>query len=169
MKGNITRLAVTAASVALMSGALWPSAAQAAADTQSQAVCVAQLRNSLSPPISLTHSTTSYSSNGETGTIVCIGTVNGHQVTGPGTVGDRGTATGTCLSGSVSGVISMTIPTAGGPVAIQVPVDSKFVGGLGQRPGGVFPGFFAFVPTMGDCVLTPAREVGVVIVGTLLT
>ena len=63
----------------------------------------------------------------------------------------------------------MTIPTAGGAAHLTIPVEFTFLGGVGQRPAGAFPGGFVFYPTHGDCVTAPLSEFGIVIYGTLLT
>jgi hypothetical protein len=137
--------------------------------TGSRAVCVAEFRNTLSPGVSLVPATVAYTSGGKTGSIKCVGSVNGHAVTGPGTIGDKGIAQGTCASGSISGVLSMTIPTVAGPVNLEIPAVGTFAAGVGLRPTGQFPGGFVFVPTRGNCVLTPATEIAVVVHGILST
>ena len=142
----------------------------ASAGGSSQASCVTELRLTLSPGLSMSPSTVSYGTSGASATITCLGSVNGHAVTGPGTIEDRGIArAATCASGAGTSVLSMKIPTAGGLVAMAIPVDYTFVGGVGQRPAGMFPGGFVFIPTRGDCILTPVTEVAVVVYGTLST
>jgi hypothetical protein len=137
----------------------------------SQALCVAEIaRTTVSPPgLSLSPSYLTFTSHGETGSINYVGSVNGHAVTGPGTLGHDGVADGTCLSGTGSAVAMMTIPTTGGSVHMRIPVEFSFVGGVGQKPAGAFPGAFLFHPTRGDCVTTPLTEFGTVIYSTLFT
>ena len=153
--------------VAMIGALALPSSAEAA--TSSQALCVAQLRDALSPGVTLSPTTASYTSGGETGSLLCLGSVNGYHVTGAGTIGDSGTVKGSCVTGSVSGALSMTIPTTGGAVALRVPVEAMFAAGIGQRQSEMFPGSFIFVPTRGDCVITPVSEIGVLVLGTLVT
>jgi hypothetical protein len=140
-----------------------------AAPTGSQAICVAQWTDALTPGISLTPSTVSFTSNGPTGTITCVGSVRGHAVTGPGTFGEQGTIRGTCTSGSGEALFVMTIPTDGGPATVILPAVFTTVGTVGLRPTGTFPGGFVAVPTQGDCVTTPVTQIAVVLHGTLTT
>jgi hypothetical protein len=135
----------------------------------SQAVCVAQWLDSVSPGISMTPSAGTFTSNGQTGTITCVGSVNGHAVTGPGTFGEQGVVNGTCAAGSGSATFSMTIPTDGGLVGLTIPAVFTVAGGVGLRPTGTFPGGFVSVPTRGDCLLTPVTQIAVVLHGTLST
>jgi hypothetical protein len=56
----------------------------------------------------------------------------------------------------------------------HAPVKATFAGGVGLCPsgafdGGQFPGGFVFVITQGDCAVTPATEVEVVLHGILST
>jgi hypothetical protein len=143
--------------------------AEVAGPSASRAVCVAHWTDSVTPGISMTPSVGTFTSNGQTGTITCVGSVAGHAVTGPGTFGEQGTASGTCASGSGTAIFSMTIPTDGGPVTLTMPAAFTFAAGIGFRPTGSFPGGFVFAPTRGDCVLTPVTQIAVVLHGTLLT
>jgi hypothetical protein len=171
------RLRAALAAIALVASlALVPARPSAAAATAepaapaaSQAVCVAQWVDTLNPGISLTQSTVTFTSNGPTGTITCVGSVRGHAVTGPGTFGEQGTISGTCASGSGEAIFVMTIPTEGGPATLVVPAVFTTVGTVGLRPTGTFPGGFVAVPTQGDCVTTPVTQIAVVLHGTLIT
>jgi hypothetical protein len=136
----------------------------------SQAVCIGQWQDTVTPGIALTPSTATFTSNGPTGEITCVGSVKGHAVTGPGTLAEQGTVQGTCASGSGSGLLAITLPTDGGPVSLIIPAIFTFVGGVGLRSSPpTFPGGFIFVPTRGDCVATPVTAIAIVLHGTLMT
>lgn len=141
----------------------------AAAAAESRAVCVANWRDTVSPGISLSPAVGAFTSHGETGAITCVGSVNGHRVTGPGTFGEQGVARGSCALGSGSALFSMTIPTTAGPARLQIPAVFTYVGGVGLRPTGIFPGGFVFAPVRGDCITSPVTEIAVVLHGTLTT
>ena len=145
------------------------AATEPAAPVGSEAVCVAQWLDTLTPGISLTPSTVTFTSNGPTGTITCVGSVRGHAVTGPGTFGEQGRISGTCASGSGEAIFTMTIPTDGGPQTVIVPAVFTTVGTVGLRPTGTFPGGFVAVPAQGDCVTTPITQIAVVLYGVLTT
>jgi hypothetical protein len=90
-------------------------------------------------------------------------------VTGPGTLSEQGSATGTCASASGSGILVFTLPTDGGPVTLIVPATFTVVGGIGLRSNPMFPGGFVFVPIRRDCVVTPVTQIAIVLHGTLIT
>jgi hypothetical protein len=142
----------------LAAPALVPVTAHAAGN--SAAACVFEFVMDVAPGVSMTPTDFTYTTGGETGKIVCVGTVHGHPVTGPGTIGDQGTGYGSCSRGAVTGVYTMTIPTDAGPQRLRVPyTELKFVGPLGVRTMPEFAGSFTFVPTRGDGVATPITEV----------
>jgi hypothetical protein len=149
----------------------WASgAAEPAAPAASQAVCVGEWQDTVTPGIGLTPSSATFTSNGPTGKMTCVGSVNGHTVTGPGTLAEQGTVIGTCASGSGSGILSITLPTDGGPVSLIITATFTYVGGVGLRTTPpTFPGGFIFVPAKGDCVVTPVTQIAIVLHGALTT
>ncbi|MGH2690055.1 MAG: hypothetical protein ACRDKW_14800 [Actinomycetota bacterium] len=166
--GGMTMGRLRAAMAAMaLSVALFPAPVTAA--VPSRAVCVATWTDSVSPGASLTPGTSTFSSGGQTGSISCAGSVMGHDVTGPGTIGEEGRAQGTCTAGTGSATFHMTIPTTGGPVDLSFPVEFTIAGAVGSRPGGPMPGGFVFAPLEGDCVTTPVTRIAVVMYGVLST
>jgi hypothetical protein len=127
-----------------LTAALVPAPATAA--SPGRAVCVAKWIDTVSPGASLTPGTSAFSSGGQSGTIVWTGTSMGHDVTGPGTIGEEGQARGTCAAATGSAVFRMTIPTAGGPADLSFPVEFTVTRAAGSRPGAPMPGGFVFAP-----------------------
>ncbi len=137
---------------------LVPATAHAA--SPSAAACVFEFPMTVTPGVAMDPANFTYTTGGETGTIVCVGTVHGQPVTGPGTIGDQGMGNGSCSGGAVTGTYTMTIPTDAGPKQLQVPYENlNYVGPHGARTTPEFAGNFAFLPTRGDCVTTPITEV----------
>lgn len=167
--GPLRVAAAAVATVVLVAGLSPAPAAAAPSATGSQASCVAYWVDSVSPGASLVPGSSTFSSNGQTGTIHCAGAVMGHAVTGPGTIGEEGRAHGTCAGGTGAGTFWMTIPTTAGPVNISFPVEFTTTGTAGLRPAGPMPGGFFFAPLKGDCVTTPVTQIAVVMYGTLST
>lgn len=133
------------------------------------AVCTASFPINLTPGLGMAESTFRYSSNGQAGTVTCVGWIQGHRVTGPGTVWDEGVARGSCNGGTVEGFHVYKIPTENGILTFQRPVSGTYQGVAGIRdPQRSYPGGFAFYPTTGDCVTAPATRADVVAYGFLL-
>ena len=150
----------------------WP--AHAGAGTS--AICSLSFPAHFSPGVTTTAGSGSFASGGETGTINCVGTIDGHAVTGPGSFGFEGTFTGTsCLSHQTSGTSSLTLPTDAGPV---------HVGGGGFRSSGLglngtveathnnpapvhFSGAYLMVPQQGTCATAPMTDASVSMIGVL--
>jgi len=151
--------------VALMLAGVCVIAAPAhAADT---AVCTVSHPLMLSPGLTLApgqHGSTNHS----IGAINCLGSLNGHQIVGPGSVTDDGILVGSCVQGTGSGTFRFSIPIAGGT---NFPVSEKFtfryVGIVGTFSGTMFSGGFEFLPQSGDCLLTPLTQVAVLAQGTI--
>ncbi len=143
------------------------AAAESNVEADSTASCLHSWTDSVSPGLTTTPQTATFTSHGETGTIHCQGLVKGHQVTGPGTFGEEGLFEGTCLSGSGMAVFSFTIPTTGGQARFRIPVTFTYGLGLGSTSSEAFPGAFVVVPTAGDCLITPITEIAVVRLGIL--
>jgi hypothetical protein len=127
----------------------------------SSASCHGSWPISMAPGISTTARQSTFTSHGETGTITCTGTVNGHGVSGPGTLGVEGALDGTCLTGNGSLTITMTIPTSGGPATFSLPATMTYYGGVGMKFSDAFVGplTFAVVPTAGNCITEPLTEI----------
>jgi hypothetical protein len=112
----------------------------------------------------------------ETGTIMCVGTINGHRVTGPGTFGHKGrTWDGDCFGNQGAGTFSYTIPTTEGRQHVTgTYTESRGVTQEGpveaEQPGAVFYGRHQVVPTGvvtsgQNCTDRPVTEVDAVLVG----
>jgi hypothetical protein len=134
--------------------------------------CVAEFDVTLSPGLSSSPSSGTYTTDGETGAISCDGPVNGHQPTGIGRRGEHGTFgvddPDTCASGGEgTQILSFTIPTAGGDQ--RVTDRGTFTYGPlegGGAYGGSYTGermrsTFQITPIEGDCVTTPVTRVHV--------
>ena len=146
-------------------------AAQAAATTS--AACTGQLTLTITPGFSLTPSSGTLTSHGQTGPITCTGTIDGQRVTGPGTVGlDETYARGDCLSHVGTGTASATIPTTAGPKHLVGAAVSRRTGvALSAEvrfPGARFSGVGLAVPLQGSCLLTPMRQAQITVTGTLV-
>jgi hypothetical protein len=149
----------------LAGGVLLGPAANAA---EGSAVCVSRFPVSLTPGLSMSESTFRYSSNGQAGTVTCVGSIDGHAVTGPGTVWDEGIGHGSCNGGTVEGFHVYKIPTDAGVLTIQRPVLGMYQGVVGVRDHRrSYPGGFVFYPTTGDCVTAPATVADAVAYGVL--
>ena len=118
----------------------------------------------------MTSSTGSYGTAGEAGTMICLGSLDGDRVTGPGTFGFEGTYTGDCFGNVGSGTYSFTVPTETGP--------KRFTGSYTERRSGFngpveasqaegrFRGVFVVLPQEGDCISSPVTGVVINIAGT---
>lgn len=140
--------------------------------------CTAEFDLTLSPGLSNTPSSGTFTSGGETGTVECRGTVNGRQATGPGTWGAEGrygtVDPDSCTSGGEGEVIqSFTVPTADGNEHVvnegTLTYGALEGGGLisGTFEGPRFSGTFDVTPTEGDCVTAPITRIHVSLRGTL--
>jgi hypothetical protein len=112
--------------------------------------------------VTLISSSGPFSTGGETGSIIWVGTFYGHRVTGPGSFGDEGIYTGTCVLVHTSGRYLFTVPADAGPMHFVATYAANSIG-LVARTDGSLPGarltrVDIFVPTRGDCVTTPATE-----------
>jgi len=156
---------------ALFAAALLAAApAQAAGGTS--AVCTNEFTATITPGFSFIPSSGTQTTNGETGSIVCVGEIAGHRVTGRGSIGYvLPYAAATCASEAGSGTVRATVPTTAGNrhlvgtlaverTALAIRADVQF-SGMRYRGLGVA------VPRQGDCLLTPLRQVSIVLTGTL--
>jgi hypothetical protein len=133
--------------------------------------CLAEFDLTFSPGLSMSPSSGTFTSHGETGTNVCDGTINGHQVTGVGTRGEDGhygvDGPNTCADPNGEGdfTFSFTQPTTGGPQHVSGTVKLKYGVLQGDGPlGGTFVGermYGKFQVTVleGDCVTAPITRV----------
>jgi len=145
--------------------------AQAAATTS--AACTGQLTLTIAPGFSVTPSSGTLTSHGQTGTITCTGSIDGQRVTGPGTVGlDETYARGDCLAHVGTGTVTATIPTTGGAKHLVGAATSRRTGlALSAEvrfPGARFSGVGLAGPLQGSCLLTPMRQALITVTGTLI-
>jgi hypothetical protein len=115
----------------------------------------------MTPGLSTTSRESAFTSHGEIGQITCAGMVKGHAVTGAGTFGLEGILRGTCLKGSGSLTISLSIPTTAGTATFRVPATLMYAAGSGVKMSDAFAGplVWTAVPTAGDCVRAPITEI----------
>jgi hypothetical protein len=97
--------------------------------------------------------------------LICVGSVAGSLVTGPGAFSEEGVLEGTCLTGTGSATFSVTVPTLAGPATLRnVPFRMSTGLGFGFKYSDSFLGplAFVFVPTKGNCVTSAVTEIAVV-------
>ena len=165
---RMTQIAITAlATVA----AIIPASAEAASKPPS-AVCTNTFTATVTPGFTPKPGAGKLTSNGQTGTIECFGTIAGRRVTGPGTLGfvERHSS-GSCRGHVGTGRVRLIIPTASG--------EANLVGRLSVRRTALtvrvrvrFPtidyrGNGVIFPRLGDCASTPLEQVKVTMTGTL--
>jgi hypothetical protein len=179
---------------ALVAAVAWVASGAAAvgADAAQATACRFSAEFDLAPGLSLTPTSGTFTSGGETGSITCSGRVDGRMVTGPGTFGADGrygTADGdSCVSGGEgSATQSFTLRTGDGPVPIGNPITFTYQpvpGPPGDREaaevippavasgrfsGPRFSGTFEVTALKGDCVTGPVTRVRLDGRGTLLS
>ena len=148
------------------------AAAPAQAGGRTSAACASQFTATISPGFSLVPSSGTQTTRGQTGTIACIGRIDGRRITGPGSVGFESTYTGgTCASETASGTVRATIPTAAGAQhlvgALTVQRGALIVRAQVQFDGIRYSGVGAAIPRQGNCLVTPLRQALIVLTGTL--
>lgn len=160
------------AAVAVVACAAPFATAPARADGKTSAVCAHQFTTTISPGFTLTPSSGTQTTNGETGSISCVGTLAGHRITGAGSIGYDMAHTGaSCASENGSGTVRATIPTTAGPkhavgaltvrrTALAIRADVRF-------PGLRYSGVGVAIPKQGMCPLIPMRRALLVFTGTL--
>jgi hypothetical protein len=163
------RVVVVAAFIGLF--AFVPSPADAQGGTAAD--CSISVPVHFSPGVTLTPTSGTETSHGETGSIRCTGRFDGHRVTGPGTFGYEGEFTQiTCLSDGIplSGRYSFTIPTESGPQRFAGSITDARIGLVDQfrlsQPEAQFTGIALIVPTAGECVLTPVTDIVISMFGS---
>ena len=128
------------------------------------AVCTLAFRLHFSTGLSLTPSTGSDGSGGETGSINCAGMFDGHRVMGPGAFGFQSTVyTSTCLGDTAAGnTYFFTVPTDAGPMHFVGTFSDIRIGLTivvnGSQPGARASGVFVVVPTKGNCITDPLTD-----------
>ena len=179
MRRPLTALAVTAAAltaVVVVPFAASPAGAQLpgsdpGARSPKDTHCLARFDVTLSPGLSMTPSSGTLSTNGETGTNSCNGPINGFNPTGPGSRGEAGRygvdGPSSCMhpDGGAAWTITFTMPTTGGPQHLEFPVRGTY-GALqgGGLYGGTFSGDgmygkFRVTVLEGDCTTKPITKV----------
>jgi hypothetical protein len=143
----------------LLSTFMLPAQARGA----TSAVCSIVSSLDLAPGLSLTEGSGTYGTGGhETGSMTCVGTFDGHAVTGPGFFGFEATYVGTCLADHGSGRYTFTVPTDAGTMHVAGTYTESSIGPLGQiegsQPGASVTGNFVFYPTQGDCAVSPVTR-----------
>jgi len=147
----------------------WPAHAQGT----TAADCLITVSVRLSPAVSLSPSSGTETTGGETGSIACSGTFDGHRVTGSGTFGYEGVFTGiTCVSDTtpLSGTYSFTIPTDMGPLHFSGHITDARIATIDQfdlsQPGAHFTGTAAVVPLVGTCLVIPTSDILITMLGS---
>lgn len=101
-----------------------------------------------------------YSSRGlPAATMDCQGTVKGHQITGPGTLLNRGVIAGNCAEAAGKGRYVAVLPTDGGTMRVAGKYTFESHGAVGIFSGSVWSGVFEFVAESGDCATSPVTRV----------
>jgi hypothetical protein len=169
--------------IGLLAAVAFPAlvASPAQAQGETEAVCSFVWKAYFSPGFTMTKGTGIYGTGvridgAETGRMTCVGMINGHWVTGPGTFGHKGnTWDGSCFGNQGAGTFSYTIPTAGGPQHITgTYTESRGINQEGpveaRQPGAVFSGRHQVLPpgvtSWQDCINRPVTEVDAVLVGS---
>ena len=166
-----TPLRIGGALAALVAATL-ATAAPAQAAGKTSAACASQFTTTISPGFSLVPSSGTQTTKGQTGTVACIGKINGRRITGPGSIGyDSTYEGGTCASETASGTVRATIPTAAGDRhlvgALSVQRTALIVRVQAQFDGFHYSGVGAAIPMQGNCLVTPLRQALIVLTGTL--
>lgn len=95
------------------------------------------------------------------GSLTCVGAVDGSPAKGPGTFRKRGTFEGSCISGKASGRLVVDVLTSDGWKSVKTDFFMVTGPGLAFKFGESLLGplTMVFVPTQGDCVLTPVPRI----------
>lgn len=154
------RISVVVSAVILAAMVAAPAGAQATA--RNSAACTATFFELFSPGFTLSPSS-GHQESASPGVLECTGTIQGQNITGPGTVSNSGSYhNSTCVLDRADGVVSIVLPTDGGRVTIEGTFQVTRVGALLSvrldLPEAIGEGVAAVIPTKGDCVLHPATE-----------
>ena len=139
--------------------------------------CTGEVDLTVDPGLSTSPTSGTWTTHGETGTFTCRGTVNGYDVTGPGTFGGYGhygsKHPDTCSGGEADGLHLISIPTSAGVqhvtnnhTATYGPLEGGGIFG-GEFTGPRFSGTFQARPVEGDCLSAPLTKVHFSVNGTL--
>jgi hypothetical protein len=148
---------------ALLAGVLLATimAGPVTAQGATTAACTILVPVHFSPGITTTYGSLTVDSGGEKGSITCVGTINGHLVTGPGSFGFLGLLTGSCFSHTAAGTYSWTVPTDAGVMHYAGTFNVNGVGFTGSvhasQPEGSFTGRYVIVPAQ-DCLTAPVTD-----------
>lgn len=173
MVAALTRGRLRAVGVAAALGPAALAAAEPAkAAAATSAVCSSRFTTTIVPGFTMTPSSGTFTTFGQTGSITCIGRIGGHRVTGPGTIGADETYTrGTCATHVGAGVVRLTVPTTGGAKhmvgTLTVRRTALVVSPEVRFPGARFRALGVVVPTQGDCIIAPQRRALVLVAGVL--
>jgi hypothetical protein len=166
------RAAALSASAALIAGVLSAMPTRAAGPEAPSAVCTNTFTATITPGLTPTPKRGKISSNGQTGSIECFGTIGGARVTGPGTLGfvERH-AGGTCRGHTGTGRVHLNIPTSAGNKdlygALVVRRTGLTVRARVRFPGVRYSGNGVIFPRLGDCAATPLEQIRVTMTGSL--
>lgn len=160
------------APAALIALAAFAAAPAHAAAGPPAAVCSHTFTATMTPGITPTPAAGKLTTNGQTGTIECFGTIGGQRITGPGTLGLVHRHTGGSCRGLVgTGRVRLVIPTAAGSKnllgALAVRRTGLIVRAQARFPGLRYRGNGVVFPILGDCMTTPLELVKVTMTGTL--
>jgi hypothetical protein len=159
---GVTVALVSVAVIGALSGGPTPARAQ-----QGSAVCTFNYDDGvISPGLLSSASRFAKWSAGPTA-LICKGSVDGQEITGPGTIREYGTLEGSCAQGKGSGWQIGTVPTAKGTVRIENPVTFSWTGPGGPYAGPRIQGMFEFWPMAGDCITQPVTRYGQLTQGML--
>ena len=167
-----TRVRCLSAVLAGLLIAVFATAAAEAAPATS-ATCTGLLTINFTPGVTTIPGSGSATSDGQTGTMTCLGTLDGHRITGLGSFGAQETYTagGACLTDRSSGQVAAILPTTGGPVTIVGTLSAHRLALIESIeidfPQSHFSGTAIDVPTDGTCLLSPLRQVLVSVTGFL--
>lgn len=166
-----TKAMLPSAAALLAVAAALPASGAAAAKPPS-AVCTNTFTATVTPGFSSTPGAGKLTTNGQTGSIECFGTIGGQRITGTGTLGfvERHTA-GTCRGHRGTGRVHLVIPTTAGSADLVGTLSVRRTG-LTVRAKVRFPrlrysGNGVIFPRLGDCMTTPLEQVRVTMTGTL--
>lgn len=139
------------------------AAQTSAAGGDNDAVCNLTFREYFSPGFTLTPTSGTQNSGGEVGSIDCRGKLQGHNITGPGTIGNEGFLhDSTCLLDHTTGRYFATLPTDAGPIRIDGTYSLLRTGLTltveAEQPEAHGTGSALVIPTKGDCLTTPVTE-----------
>lgn len=163
-----------AGSVAALVAVAILTAAPAHAAGTTSAVCTSAFTATISPGFKLTPSSGTVTTNGDVRSLWCVGKIDGHRITGSGTVGVHYfyAPGSTCLSHTGSGTVRFTLPTTAGTKhvvgALTVRRAALVLSAKAQFPGARMSGIGVVVPPADSCVLKPLRRI-LVSVSAVLT